>query len=74
MKINVENYYMKMIKNYKKRKILLLNSGVINYLFNSSGYVLIIVLMITALLVSVSSEFLIVAQTNVSVYEFISYD
>jgi len=52
--------------NYKLRKTSLQKEGVLGYLLNTAGYVLIIVLLITSLLVSVSSEFLIAAQTNVN--------
>ncbi|MDY6934338.1 MAG: type II secretion system protein GspK [Spirochaetota bacterium] len=53
-------------KNYIRRREILHGRGVFKYLTNSSGYVLIIVLLITSLLVSISSEFLIVAQTNMN--------
>jgi type II secretory pathway component PulK len=53
------------IKNYEKRKALLDEQGLFHYVRNSSGYVLIIILIITTLLVSIASEFIVVAQTNI---------
>lgn len=52
--------------NYGMRKQELLEHGIFSYIRNSSGYVLIIVLLISAVLVSVSTEFLITAQTNIN--------
>lgn len=52
--------------SYLKRKKNLRETGIIHYLFNNSGYVLVIVLLIITMLVSVSTEFLMVAQTNMN--------
>ena len=52
-------------KNYESRKALLNEQGLFCYMRNSSGYVLIIILIITTLLVSIASEFIVVAQTNI---------
>ncbi len=54
-----------LLRDYHRRKLFLMEHGVFAYVRNNRGYVLIIVLLIIALLVSVSSEFLITAQTNV---------
>jgi type II secretory pathway component PulK len=52
------NNYINRIKiNYFKRKEFLENNGVHDYLFNSKGYILLIVLVISAFLVSFTSEF-----------------
>jgi type II secretory pathway component PulK len=53
------------IDNYGKRKRLLAEHGVLSYLRNSSGYVLIIILILTTLLVSIAGEFIVVAQINI---------
>lgn len=50
---------------YRNRERLLLEHGIFSYMKNRNGYVLIVVLLVTSLLVSVSSEFLITAQTNI---------
>jgi len=50
---------------YERRRKRLAEHGVLGYLREARGYVLIIVLLVTSLLVSVSSEFLITAQTDV---------
>ncbi len=44
-------------RNYKQRKHSLEKNGVRKYLFNSKGYILLIVLVISAFLVSFTSEF-----------------
>ncbi len=62
----IKNIQTRYGENYKRRKTILLERGIFAYLFNSSGSVLIIVLLVTSLLVSVSSEFFIVAQTNIN--------
>ncbi len=54
------------LKNYERRKETLLRFGIFYYLKNSSGYVLIIILLITSMLVSISTEFLITAQVNIN--------
>lgn len=51
--------------SYERRGKRLAERGLLGYLFGRRGYVLIIVLLVTSLLVSVSSEFLITAQTDV---------
>ncbi len=53
------------IDNYEKRKKLLAEKGVLCYLRGSSGYVLIIILILTTLLVSIAGEFIVVAQVNI---------
>lgn len=45
------------IKNYNERKELLETDGIRSYLFNSNGYILLIVLVLSAFLVSFTSEF-----------------
>jgi type II secretory pathway component PulK len=52
-------------KNYEERKILLSSLGAYRYIIRSGGYVLIMVLIITTLLVSLSGDFLITSQTNI---------
>ena len=56
----------RLISNYHLRKQKLQEHGIFGAMKNSSGYVLIIVLLISAVLVSVSTEFLITAQTNIN--------
>ncbi len=53
------------IANYENRKQLLAEHGVLSYLRGSSGYVLIIILIMTTLLVSIAGEFIVVAQINI---------
>ncbi len=52
--------------DYDRRKAALEQRGVFSYFVNSSGYVLVIVLIITTLLVSVAGEFIAVSQTNIN--------
>lgn len=66
MKEKLKKIHSRYTANYRQREKILLGRGVVAYMFNSAGYVLIIVLLMTSLLVSVSSEFLIVAQTNIN--------
>ena len=66
MKEKLRKIHLRYMENYRQRKRTLLSRGVVAYMFNDAGYVLIIVLLMTTLLVSVSSEFLIVAQTNIN--------
>ncbi|MCX7678392.1 MAG: general secretion pathway protein GspK [Spirochaetes bacterium] len=54
------------LHNYRKREMLLLEKGIFPYLLQSKGYVLVIVLLVTSMLVSISTEFLITAQTNIN--------
>ncbi len=53
------------IDNYRKRERLLEERGALRYLRESKGYVLIIVLVITTLLISVAGDFIVMAQTNI---------
>ena len=53
-------------KNYRRRKQFLYKNGLFKYLNNSSGYVLIIVLLVVSLLVTMSTQFLATAQTNIN--------
>ncbi len=53
------------ISNYEKRRALLEEHGLFGYLRGSSGYVLIIVLIITTLLISIAGDFIVVARTNI---------
>jgi type II secretory pathway component PulK len=52
--------------NYIKRQEFLYKNGLLKYMTNSSGYVLIIVLLVISLLVTMSTEFLTTAQTNIN--------
>ncbi len=52
--------------NYRKRAKALRREGLFSFLKNTSGYVLIIVLLVISLLFSISAEFLITAQTNIN--------
>jgi len=52
--------------DYERRGKILLEQGIFRSFTAPSGYVLVVVLLITALLVSVSTEFLITAQTDIS--------
>ncbi len=52
-------------RNYRRREALLHDRGVLYAFRGSSGYVLVIVLLVISLLVAISSEFIITAQTNV---------
>ena len=56
----------KLILDYRRRSGVLAEKGLFFYLRGSNGYILIIVLLVISLLVSVSGEFLVTAQTNVS--------
>lgn len=51
--------------DYNRRKMLLQEVGLFSYIKGTKGYVLVIVLLVTALMVSISSEFFITAQTNI---------
>jgi len=53
------------VRNYRRRERLLLERGLLGAFAGSSGYVLVIVLLVISLLVAISSEFIITAQTNV---------
>lgn len=52
--------------NYNRREELLHSKGLFTYIFNSSGYVLVIILIVISLLFSISTEFLITAQVNIN--------
>ena len=67
-KINNPMFHIinKFKNNYRKRQTLLIENGLFKYISNSSGYVLIIVLLVITLLVTMSTEFLMVAQTNIN--------
>ena len=47
-----------------KRKLSILRNGIFRNFISNNGYVLVIVLIVIAVLISVSSEFLIMAQVN----------
>ncbi len=51
--------------NYRERARVLAERGILSYLRSPSGYVLIIVLILTTLLVSVAGEFIAVAHVNI---------
>jgi len=57
-------FLQKRIDNYFSRKNNLFQNGIKKYFFNQKGYVLIFVLLMTTLLISISSKFIIVTQTN----------
>lgn len=54
------------MEDYRRRERLIAERGVLGYLRGNRGYVLVIVLLVTAMLVSISTEFLITAQTNIN--------
>jgi len=56
----------KFIHNYRKRKLLIENNGLKSYLINDRGYILLIVLMISAFLVSFTSDFFLTTHTYIS--------
>jgi len=68
MKISVVQWIKKSARNFgefqNKRKSSLLRNGIFHNFINNNGYVLVIVLIVIAVLISVSSEFLIMAQVN----------
>ena len=66
MKILLEKIFFFIKTDYYRRKEVLDKSGIYYYLANSSGYVLVIVLLVSSMLVSISTEFLIIAQTNIN--------
>lgn len=57
--------WSRFIDSYRARKARLDEKGPVRYLSESGGYVLIIVLVITTLLISVAGEFIVVAQINI---------
>ncbi|MBN2400962.1 MAG: general secretion pathway protein GspK [Spirochaetes bacterium] len=62
----MRNFTNKIKRNYKNRQQFLYKNGLLKYLTNSSGYVLIVVLLVISLLVTMSTEFLTTAQTNIN--------
>jgi len=54
------------VADYRRRGELLRGRGIFGYMRGNRGYVLVIVLLVTAMLVSISTEFLITAQTNIN--------
>jgi type II secretory pathway component PulK len=52
-------------ENYRLRARLLSERGILTYLRSSSGYILIIILILTTLLISVAGEFIAVAHVNI---------
>ncbi len=61
----IRNAAVKAKLNHHRRKKDLEEKGLLPYVMNSRGYVLIIVLIITSLLFSLMGEFISVSQTNV---------
>lgn len=61
----IKKTYNDFLQNYNKRKKKLYSEGLAGYIKYSSGYILIIVLVTVTLLVAVSTDFIIVAQTNI---------
>ncbi len=60
----VINAFFLFLRKHEKRKAYLYENGILSYIKGNSGYVLVIVLIVIAVLISVSSEFLIMAQVN----------
>lgn len=60
------NAKKKFLLDYHAREKNLLENGIFFYLFRAHGYVLLIVLLVTSMLVSIATEFLITAQTNIN--------
>lgn len=56
----------KFIINYNKRKYLIESAGLKPYLLNDRGYILLIVLMISAFLVSFTSDFFLTTHTYIA--------
>ncbi len=56
---------MNAVKSYIHREKLLKSRGVSHYVFNERGYVLIIVLITTTLLITITTDFIIASQTNI---------
>jgi general secretion pathway protein K len=55
----------KFIEWYNRRKEILNREGLVKYISSTGGYILIIVLITITLLVTLSTEFIILAQTNI---------
>jgi type II secretory pathway component PulK len=66
MKKFIKEIYNQLSKYYQRRSRTLEEFGIFNYAGGNRGYVLIIVLIISTLLVSVSTNFLVNAQTNIN--------
>jgi len=64
----------KFIHNYRKRKLLIENNGLKSYLINDKGYILLIVLMISAFLVSFTSDFFLTTHTYISYFKRLKND
>ncbi len=58
-------FVSKLTDGYRNRKLRLYEHGLRGYFSGDGGYVLIIVLIIITLLVSISSEFIVMAQTEI---------
>ena len=55
-----------LLRSYRLREKSLRDRGIFGYIKNEKGYVLIIVMIVSAMLITVSSEFLVNAQADVS--------
>jgi type II secretory pathway component PulK len=62
----MNSLFLKLRNNYNKRQELIYTNGIFKYLTTSSGYVLVVVLLVVSLLVTVSTEFFMVAQTDIN--------
>lgn len=56
----------RLLENYHRRKILLQERGLFFYLFNNKGYILLIVLIISAFMVAMTSDFFLKTHTYIS--------
>lgn len=59
---------------YNKRAEYIREYGLISYFKNDYGYILVLVLLVTALLMSISSEFLLTSQININYMKKIKYE
>ena len=55
-----------LLRSYRLREKRLRDHGIFGYIKNEKGYVLIIVMIVSTLLITVSSEFLVNAQADIS--------
>lgn len=62
---NIKSIYHKIKNNYDERYKYLAERGLKDYYINNKGFILIVVLIIIGMLIAVSSEFLMTAQTNI---------
>ena len=62
----IKRYIHKLGKNYRKRAVILRDEGLRGLYGNSKGYVIIIVLLMTTLLISVTGEFIVTSQVTIS--------